>query len=132
MVDRIRGEINLMRRHPNYETPPETEKIIIDQAKSFGYDFEEDPEATDYFLKATPFEVWEYWLTNIIPNFDKRKNIVNWEQEIEKCKASPYYFMTRYYTVDGEPFETLLSEAEFNRLFNGEHKRLHSPRFYRS
>lgn len=36
-------------------------------------------------------------------------------KELEKCKASPYYFMTKYCLVDGKPFTTPLTEEEFNK-----------------
>lgn len=37
--------------------------------------------------------------------------------ELRKCKDSPYYFATRYVTVDGKPFRTSLTEQQFNRQF---------------
>ena len=44
------------------------------------------------------------------------------EEEILRCKKSPYYFATKYLTVEykGElkPFTTSLSEEEFNEMFN--------------
>lgn len=44
-------------------------------------------------------------------------------KEIEKCKESPYYFATKYLTVKNYlgktvPFETILSEKEFNGMVN--------------
>jgi hypothetical protein len=44
------------------------------------------------------------------------------QQELRKCKESPYYFAHKYLTVKnnvGEefPFTTLLSEEEFNKMF---------------
>lgn len=36
--------------------------------------------------------------------------------ELNKCKESPYYFATKYMTVNGKPFETLYSEEGFNFL----------------
>lgn len=35
--------------------------------------------------------------------------------ELEKCEASPYYFYTNYFKVDGDLATTNLSEKEFNR-----------------
>lgn len=45
-----------------------------------------------------------------------------WKEEAEKCKKSPWYFMTKYYHIkkaDGTivPFTTMLSEEEFNELY---------------
>lgn len=40
-------------------------------------------------------------------------------EELEKCKASPYYFYTTYFQVNGQPATTRLSEEEFNREFFG-------------
>lgn len=42
----------------------------------------------------------------------------NWQDEIKKCQASPYYYATTYLKVNGMPFTTLLSEEEFNKMFN--------------
>jgi hypothetical protein len=44
------------------------------------------------------------------------------QEEILKCKQSPYYFATKYLTVKNHrgksvPFTTLLSEEEFNKMF---------------
>lgn len=53
-----------------------------------------------------------------------KKNIWTEERikdEMRKCNESPYYFATTYLIVKHEgknyPFETLLSEKEFNNLF---------------
>lgn len=35
--------------------------------------------------------------------------------EIIKCRENPYYFATKYLTVNGKPFTTLLTEQEFNK-----------------
>ncbi len=41
----------------------------------------------------------------------------HWDDELEKCKASPYYFYTNYYTtVNGDKATTRLSEEEFNKM----------------
>ena len=40
------------------------------------------------------------------------------EEELEKCKKSPYYFATKYLLVEGKPFVTPLNEETFNNLFN--------------
>ena len=37
------------------------------------------------------------------------------EEEFEKCKANPYYFMTTYATINGEKFKTIISEESFNK-----------------
>jgi hypothetical protein len=41
----------------------------------------------------------------------------HWEKEMQKCKASPYYFATTYLTQNGEKFTTQLSEKDFNEMF---------------
>lgn len=38
------------------------------------------------------------------------------EKELEKCKKSPYYFATKYLTINGEPFRTRYAEKEFNKM----------------
>jgi len=45
---------------------------------------------------------------------DKR---IFWPKEIAKCKQSPYYFATKYLTVNGKPFSTKFSQSEFNKRF---------------
>ncbi len=42
----------------------------------------------------------------------------DWKEEIEKCKASPYYYATNYLTVNGKKYQTTLSEEEYNAYFN--------------
>lgn len=37
--------------------------------------------------------------------------------EIQKCKENPHYFANKYLTVNGEPFQTMLNEKEFNQYF---------------
>ena len=44
------------------------------------------------------------------------------QEELQKCKESPYYFATNYLkiydkTADEHPYTTNLSEEEFNKLF---------------
>lgn len=44
------------------------------------------------------------------------------KQEILKCKNNPYYFATKYLTVKNHfgqtvPFQTSLSEEDFNEMF---------------
>jgi hypothetical protein len=38
-------------------------------------------------------------------------------EEFDKCRENPYYFMTKYMTVNGEPFATPMSEKSFNEIF---------------
>ncbi len=38
--------------------------------------------------------------------------------EVQKCKASPYYYATTYLLINGKRFTTLLTEDEFNEQFN--------------
>jgi hypothetical protein len=44
--------------------------------------------------------------------------VVDMKLEIEKCKNDPYYFFTKYVTVDGKPATTVLSKEVFNDFFN--------------
>lgn len=37
--------------------------------------------------------------------------------ELKKCSDSPYYFMTKYYQVNGKLFTTILDEQSFNAYF---------------
>ena len=43
---------------------------------------------------------------------------IYWEEELRKCKESPYYFFTNYYTVDGKKATTRLNEEDFNNFWN--------------
>lgn len=38
--------------------------------------------------------------------------------ELQKCMESPYYFFTNYLTINGERAWTVLTEEEFNLIFN--------------
>lgn len=38
-------------------------------------------------------------------------------EEYNNCIKSPYYFATKYLTVNGRPFTTRLSEEEFNQYY---------------
>lgn len=37
--------------------------------------------------------------------------------EFNKCKTNPYYFATKYLTINSKPFTTTLSEEDFNKQF---------------
>ncbi len=39
-------------------------------------------------------------------------------EEMDKCKNNPYYFFTTYFIVNGKKATTILSEKEFNKIFN--------------
>lgn len=54
--------------------------------------------------------------TSASPKNTTRDN--EWTEELKKCKASPYYFATTYILINGKPFETALSETEFNQLWS--------------
>lgn len=43
---------------------------------------------------------------------------VNWEEELQRCLKSPYYFATAYMKVNGKGFTTHLTEDSFNRAFS--------------
>lgn len=53
------------------------------------------------------------------PHFFEEVNTVEkgYQDLIEKCKNSPYFFATNYLTINGKPFSTMLSEEEFNKQF---------------
>lgn len=40
-----------------------------------------------------------------------------WAAEVKKCIESPYYYATKYLTINGKLFTTRLSESEFNNYF---------------
>lgn len=50
-------------------------------------------------------------------NPDNSNSFENLVEEMEKCKANPYYFFTKYITINGKPATTLLSEDQFNEIF---------------
>lgn len=41
----------------------------------------------------------------------------HWVHELKKCIESPYYFAKTYITINGKPYQTSLSEKEFNEIF---------------
>lgn len=51
----------------------------------------------------------------ISPSIDSYDNY--YENEIKKCTNSPYYYMTRYFTINNNRFTTSMSEEEFNDFF---------------
>lgn len=47
-----------------------------------------------------------------------KKNLSKYiEEEIAKCKQSPFYFATKYILVDGKPYESRWDEKTFNKIF---------------
>lgn len=53
-----------------------------------------------------------------ILDFSNHEKVIDWEEEMEKCKKSFYYFYTNYMLVDGRKATTRLNEENFNRLIN--------------
>lgn len=55
-------------------------------------------------------------------NSTKNIQVVNWEEEMQKCNTSPYYFYTNYIVVETpegpKKATTCLTEEEFNKQFN--------------
>lgn len=53
----------------------------------------------------------------------KSQNKRNWEKELEKCIASPYYFYTNYVMIETEDglqrATTRMTEEEFNKAYYG-------------
>lgn len=47
----------------------------------------------------------------------KEENKTYWEQELEKCKTSFYYYLTNYFLVDGKKVEISYTEKEINELY---------------
>lgn len=37
--------------------------------------------------------------------------------EFNKCTENPYYFATKYLTINGRKFTTMLTESEFNDIY---------------
>jgi hypothetical protein len=48
---------------------------------------------------------------------NERDKKIFWPSEMAKCKASPYYFATKYLSVNGKPFSTKYTQSEFNKRF---------------
>jgi len=40
--------------------------------------------------------------------------LVDWQEKMQKCIDSPYYFATKYLTLYNIPFKTSLTEEQFN------------------
>jgi hypothetical protein len=47
----------------------------------------------------------------------RERFVKNINDEIEKCKNSPYYFATTYLVINGEKYKTTTPEEQFNELF---------------
>ncbi len=48
---------------------------------------------------------------------NERDKEIFWPLEMAKCKASPYYFATKFLSVNGKPFSTKFTQSEFNKRF---------------
>lgn len=57
-----------------------------------------------------------------------RPKKIDWEEELRKCKESPYYFATKYCQVEGKPYSTSLSEEVFNDVFRALSNQHYKPR----
>lgn len=75
-------------------------------------DEQNDKRHEVYAKKDAPIK----WLNRhfTIKQYLKQEDVI---EEIEKCRSNPYYFATKYLTVDGKPFTTLMTEREFNKDF---------------
>jgi hypothetical protein len=40
------------------------------------------------------------------------------DEERIKCMNSPYYFATKYLTINGKPVKIDMSEEEYNKMYN--------------
>lgn len=49
-----------------------------------------------------------------ILNEETKKKL--FREEFNKCKENPYYFATKYLTINGKRFTTSLSEKDFNNI----------------
>lgn len=70
IVEAIKQEIAKLKSDDAYYSNEESEVNelnVMNLLKEAGYNSEEDEEATQYFLKATQIEIYEYHLSNIIP-----------------------------------------------------------------
>jgi hypothetical protein len=43
--------------------------------------------------------------------------VISVAEELEMCKSNPYYFAKKYMKINGNPFETMISEDDFNLYF---------------
>lgn len=75
----ILAVIEKLKTNSDYYLSEENEKDeaeILDALKvTHSYDWEEDNDAFDYFLKATPEEIWEYYSETIIPKLKAASNV---------------------------------------------------------
>ncbi len=113
-------ETELQIRNDAFEWWEHTKKNAADRIewkvtlcdKYFGYDKNytrlTDDEIIEMYKKEHPQEK---------QSVDSIKDNEYWENEINKCKNSPYYYATKYLTVNGKPFTTMLNETEFNTFF---------------
>lgn len=46
---------------------------------------------------------------------EDKEPVINWKEELERIKNSPYYFYTNFFIVEGRPATTHLNEEEFNK-----------------
>lgn len=63
-----------------------------------------------------PKDKIEEHIRQLEENPDKQET-VDWVKESELCRTNPYYFYTRYVTIDNKPATTDYTEEEFNNIF---------------
>lgn len=82
----IKDEIEKLSFNADYENTEASNnneaKILKAYEQYFDYDFEQDPDALDYFQKATYIEIWQYHIQVIIPKLKKLHNLNQYGNKI--------------------------------------------------
>lgn len=133
-MSNVKMKYKLLKALPGVEVGRE----IIDEGL---FVFREPTTAAErmYRFKKEEIERMPDWFENITwvyGNPIMREVVdleIDWKEEIDKCKKSPYYYATNYLTINGEKFTTRHTEKEFNNFFKSVskfHESEATPSFY--
>lgn len=76
------------------------------------------PDATrDDAKKVIQYYESKYKASKQPTDTPKQTDIDYWRRELKKCQDSPYYFFTKYWTVNGMQPTIAMSEKQFNEVF---------------
>lgn len=72
--DLIQREINKLRTNDNYYASLESYScntyILMELKDKFGFDYNCSEELVDYCLGATDIEIWEYYISSVLPSIE--------------------------------------------------------------
>ncbi len=82
-------------------------------------DYTYDCDRGTFISYEGDFVIWESLFGGVYKTKKenvRRYGIKAWDAELDNCIENPFYFFTNYFTVNGLPLSTKLSEENFNKL----------------